>query len=227
MTGSPAHAAATAFTRGALFAIAGVLLPSSLTAMLGPLGPGLPYLSSTLRVLFPLAGFYLNGIAGAAELPISTSLRPRVGLAFLVAGLVVPPLYGSLQGLSGFENPGTVVGVMVPGFMLGFGATGLLTGWLVSPSWRTRRQACAGFTLGGAVGGTLALCPFFLAVARVRTGGLGAMIIVTASTFGAFIVPSAIGGAWLAHALDRDERAGASQPEAPCPEPGARSQEPD
>lgn len=198
---SQAHSAVIAFARGGLVSLVGLLLPSTVTMLIdgdvrsvGPL----------LRTVLPVAGFVVGGVIGAAGVAPSARGRLGFGAGFGVAGLILTPLYASLQGLSGRENLGVVVGVVLPGFVLAYGAAGAIGGWLTSLNPSVRRASHLGFAIGGAIGALLILVPFFLSKAGSRPGGYAGLLAVTLSSVGAFVVPSTIGGAWLGRALEAE-----------------------
>ncbi len=202
---SRAHAAVIAFARGGLTSLVGLLLPSTLVVFVEPWWSGVREIGPLLRTGLPLAGFVVGGMVGAGAVTHGARGRLGFGAGFGVAGLILTPLYGNLQGLTGREHLGVVLGVVLPGFMLAYGTAGLIGGRLTSNSRSVRRASSVGFAFGGAIGGLLILVPFFLSKAGWRLGGLAGLLAVTCSTVGAFVVPNAIGGAWLGRALDREE----------------------
>lgn len=202
---SHAHAAVVAFARGGLTSLVGLLLPSTLVVLVEPWWSGVREIGPLLRTLIPLAGFVVGGTIGAGG--VAKAARGRLGFAagFGVAGLILTPLYGNLQGLTGREHLGVVMGVVLSGFSLAYGTAGLMGGRRLSNNPSVRRASGVGFTLGGAIGGLMILVPFFLSKADWRLGGYAELLAVTCSTVGAFVVPNVIGGAWLGKALDREE----------------------
>lgn len=64
------------------------------------------------------------------------------------------------------------------------------------------RSAIAGFAVGGTIGGVLLLVPFLLADAGVRPGGYAGLLTVATSSIAAFVIPGAIGGAWVGRAIE-------------------------
>lgn len=156
------HRSALWFLRGGLVAVVALLVPSQVGVVSRDV-PALQPLVSFLRIAVPALGFAAGGAIGGSSLGVGRRGMFASGAAFLVTGVGLTLLAPSLTGLTGFEDPLTVLAFAGAGTAAAFASGGAVLALLLA-----RRQVVplsAGFLAGGAVGGVISVLPAVLAAA--------------------------------------------------------------
>jgi hypothetical protein len=157
---SCSHRAALRFLRGGLIAVVAVLLPSQFGFVSGG-APAFGPVVAALRVAVPALGFAIGGAVGGTALG-----RGRMGVAassagFLLTGIAMSLGASPLTGLTGFENPVTVLVFAATTSGAAFALGGCVMALLLDR--RTLRGIVSGFLAGGAAGGVVSVMPAVLA----------------------------------------------------------------
>jgi hypothetical protein len=188
---SPAHQAALGFLRGGLIAVAALAITTPLGAMAASLFQW-GWLAEMVRWLLPLTGFALGGAVGGEALGLGSRGAIAFGCGGGAAGLALQLTAANLQGLTGFEDPLTVVAYGVLSAGAGFGATGVIASLIVGR--RGIPAVTAGFAVGGAIGGLLGVVPFLVQHAHAAWPPEVMMFTSLACSIGAVVLPFMAGG---------------------------------
>lgn len=193
-----------AFARSARVALAGLLAPPALLALVSALGYPLRASAEPAFWIGALAGFGGAGWFAGRRLGIGSRRQAALAGAFLAAALLVSPVFRDLNGLTGHEPMIAVAAVTLAAFGAAFG----LAGWLSAKAVGVTRLGARGLAAcaaGGLAGGAFALLPFCWAWLRLDVPGESylAMTLAVTGFLGCLIAPFHVVGLVLDRARNR------------------------
>ncbi|MFO7695094.1 MAG: hypothetical protein R6V57_18575 [Vicinamibacterales bacterium] len=193
-----------AFARSARLALAGMLAPPALLGLASAAGYPLRAAADPAFWIGALAGFGGAGWFAGRRLGIGPRREAALAGAYLVAALLVSPVFRELNGLTGREPALAVAAATLGAFGMAFA----LSGWLSSKAVGVTRIGARGVACcaaGGLAGGGFAMLPFCWARLRLDVPGESYLVMTLAVVgfLGCLIAPFHIVGLVLDRARDR------------------------
>lgn len=193
-----------AFARSARLALAGMLAPPALLGLASATGYPLRAAAEPAFWFGALAGFGGAGWFAGRRLGIGPRRAAALAGAFVVAALLVSPVFRELNGLTGHESLRSVAAATLGAFGTAFA----LAGWLSAKAVGVTRIGARGVAwcaAGGMTGGGFAMLPFCWARLRLDVPGESYLVMTLAVVgfLGCLIAPFHIVGLVLDRVRDR------------------------